>query len=690
MSPAPPPEAMDPAGAGAALPPPRKRPRKGSSSASASAASPEAEGSDKKRSRGRPKLDLKDDESAADRRRTQIRLAQRAYRSRKENAISALERRVRELQDANDGMSSAFRELHDFALAQGLLEGAPEFGRQLRATTEKFLSLARTTARTTTTTTTGMEDGEGEEDGTAEGKEAADAEAEAVLAAGAGGILDRHPSHSGSEATPQGSERGSFGQEVSPASKVYLPCGYTVSDGRDEGMQLAQMTADSLPPPIDAPPPGYGGSHPAGASGNPNFPFAYPRMPRSKTNASGYFLNPSPPSPSPYASMPVPASYAASETTLSRRLQRTAIERGLRLISMPNPPPARLSRVFGFCLLFETRDMIIERMSRLARGGGQDSLHNWGYPFAYLGGAGTRTSEFAASLSLSGTTDYSSSSGSSPGPPEAAAAAATAGIYQQQQPYSMDGTGGERFKMLPLGCRMSMGPHDERVVGAQDAQLTDDMRIMLPGLEGEFFDAEETELYLRRKGIYVPVGLDEVVVEIDEASFREVRDGTGAGGGGSATVGGSQVPVAQVGGGNEAAFHSQAGHGVFDNATAVSNTPFTGASSGAMDPMTSAPGFSAMFSIPVSAPPGNMWQRPSGFTEFPVTAPGEYTLTDSIGGGQSTYQGHPAPPSSRKIVTLDVPTFISQLSSTAVCLGRASGFRKENIDAAVLAAIREV
>ncbi|ERT00353.1 hypothetical protein HMPREF1624_03724 [Sporothrix schenckii ATCC 58251] len=97
---------------------------------------------EKKRARGRPRIDVKD-VTAADRRRTQIRLAQRAYRSRKEKAIVSLEKRVNSLKEANEAMSNAFMRLHDFALGRGLLDQHPDLAQHLRQTTEVFLEMAR-------------------------------------------------------------------------------------------------------------------------------------------------------------------------------------------------------------------------------------------------------------------------------------------------------------------------------------------------------------------------------------------------------------------------------------------------------------------------------------------------------------------------------------------------------------------
>lgn len=101
------------------------------------------------------------------RRRAQIRLAQRAYRNRKDTAIQTLEKKVQQLKDTNEEMSNAFMQLHDFALGSGLLDRIPDFGRQLRETTEKFLSLAREASdeekdaepKASTTTSTGPSSG---------------------------------------------------------------------------------------------------------------------------------------------------------------------------------------------------------------------------------------------------------------------------------------------------------------------------------------------------------------------------------------------------------------------------------------------------------------------------------------------------------------------------------------------------
>ncbi|KFZ17833.1 hypothetical protein V501_01542 [Pseudogymnoascus sp. VKM F-4519 (FW-2642)] len=78
---------------------------------------------------GRPTIDDKDEAT------TDIRLAQRAYRHRKETMISSLEKKVRELTGVNEEMSCVFISLYDSAAKIGLLQREPEFAQQIRVCT---------------------------------------------------------------------------------------------------------------------------------------------------------------------------------------------------------------------------------------------------------------------------------------------------------------------------------------------------------------------------------------------------------------------------------------------------------------------------------------------------------------------------------------------------------------------------
>jgi GAF domain-containing protein len=95
-----------------------------------------------KRQRGRPRLDIQD-ETAADRRRTQIRLAQRAYRHRKETTISALKQQVAALQATIEQMNKTFLDLHDNLIEAGITTSHVRVARQLKMATQEFVSLAK-------------------------------------------------------------------------------------------------------------------------------------------------------------------------------------------------------------------------------------------------------------------------------------------------------------------------------------------------------------------------------------------------------------------------------------------------------------------------------------------------------------------------------------------------------------------
>lgn len=73
------------------------------------------------RRRGRPRVE-KPDESAADRRRTQIRMAQRAYRQRKESTLEELRKRVSDHINTIELMNKTFIDCRDRLFATNISE----------------------------------------------------------------------------------------------------------------------------------------------------------------------------------------------------------------------------------------------------------------------------------------------------------------------------------------------------------------------------------------------------------------------------------------------------------------------------------------------------------------------------------------------------------------------------------------
>ncbi|OJJ05322.1 hypothetical protein ASPVEDRAFT_44813 [Aspergillus versicolor CBS 583.65] len=93
-----------------------------------------------RRKRGRPKRATREDTSP-NRRRTQIRLAQRAYRSRRETEMQALRTRVDELESLLEQMNETFLSFTDDLIKSGALSTRPAVARRLHQTIAQSLSL---------------------------------------------------------------------------------------------------------------------------------------------------------------------------------------------------------------------------------------------------------------------------------------------------------------------------------------------------------------------------------------------------------------------------------------------------------------------------------------------------------------------------------------------------------------------
>lgn len=191
-----------------------------------------------------------------------------------------------------------------------------------------------------------------------------------------------------------------------------------------------------------------------------------------------------------------PVSYAHQELTFGRRLQRNILERGLRLVSMESPPPARYYGVFGFCLLFESRESIAWRLEDRLMAARGESLNYWRAPFTNLGGAGWH---------YPNATSHSDSSSSS----------------SFEAPYGNQGTYEAHRPQFDTGY--SMGPWDSGIETA-NCRIGKKMQVIFPGFTGEFLDTGEIEIYMRERGIYIPGNADYVKAQVDLDDFNGAVD----------------------------------------------------------------------------------------------------------------------------------------------------------------------
>lgn len=98
----------------------------------------------------------------------------------------------------------------------------------------------------------------------------------------------------------------------------------------------------------------------------------------------------------PYSNLAPPATYAFQELSFAKRLSRRTSERAWALAAMPNPPPERFAAVFGFTLLFETREQIAERL--LAKLHDQQALYKQPWKPDHVGPVATEMEQHIRNL----------------------------------------------------------------------------------------------------------------------------------------------------------------------------------------------------------------------------------------------------------------------------------------------------
>ncbi|KAI1260655.1 hypothetical protein F5Y18DRAFT_248485 [Xylariaceae sp. FL1019] len=309
-----------------------------------------------KRARGRPRLEATEDVDLKERRKLQIRVAQRAYRERKENAISHLEAKVEGLRAANTEIKDNYKKfLLDYVHEHGIHALAPELARRL----EQFQTLLN--ARV-------LEPNSPRSDGATSETKANDAQAE---------------SQSTTKQTPESQDAKEPVEE--PPQPQQLLYGLTVT--HEPEYQTISASAQS---------------HDSSSSLDDSFE-GYTLVVAPNLNNASFssmsMMNPEPDFVTSLngATLPAPSTTAYLESTFARRLHRRATESAASLIHMDNPPPSIMFQVFGFVQNYDTIDKIKERLTlTLNRGSGED-LNAYTEPFHAIGGSGTHFPKNVAS-----------------------------------------------------------------------------------------------------------------------------------------------------------------------------------------------------------------------------------------------------------------------------------------------------
>ena len=173
-------------------------------------------------------------------------------------------------------------------------------------------------------------------------------------------------------------------------------------------------------------------------------------------------------------SLPVPLSYSTQETSFARRLSRQSLETSFRVMTNPNGSKKDISRICKLTFCFNNFKGILDHLQGLIRKNAQEDLGVWEGPRIQLQGAGLQYPRF--------------------------------GLDNNDHP-------------LPAwwAAEASTGPH--RAVEPEtpvSKDLSMKQIVELAGCDGEWFDSNDVDLYLRTKGLYLDGQSSWVEVQVPE------------------------------------------------------------------------------------------------------------------------------------------------------------------------------
>ena len=289
------------------------------------------------------------------RRRTQIRLAQRAYRQRKETNIIELNDQVAHLERTIGEMNQTISSFEESALASGMEEMSPVLAQDLRAIVTRFSDIAQIT------TLTGMH--AKSNNGTDLSARVYDLENSAQDEQTVQNIAARDrvdlftsrskPNHQSTEATQfwgyEISEEGVTAEHSGPpAMQDYGD--FPVSADFD---LLAQNTTEL--------------HHAQVTEEDSRVQSIEPHLSRS---------------------LAPPSTYSFQESTFARRLARAAYERAYRMLTSPHSRREEIDTMCKFTFCFTSLKNITNWVSSVHKKGKDESLELWHAPQLHLGGAG--------------------------------------------------------------------------------------------------------------------------------------------------------------------------------------------------------------------------------------------------------------------------------------------------------------
>ena len=320
--------------------------------------SADGDSGDDGKKRGRPRVD-KQDESAADRRRTQIRMAQRAYRQRKESTLEELRKRVSELTNTVELMNKVFLDHHDRLFHTGLPDKQLEDVRETATQFETLMKCVRNPSEDCSDEVPLPSRSYRESTGSVHG-----GNTESIQAT-------LEPKN-----VPSWIDRSAILHQQQPKQRdpTSVGLGYTLYMQETDSMDVSHDyfspfndTSTALVPSSKEPDQQHR-SHQ-----QQNFDVYRIEVPEYSTIP---------------ASISPPRTYSFQETTFGRRLHRAAVEQGYQLLLDPQRRPATYDRVFRLSFMSRTREKMILQMKTMLERGPHENLDQE-TALIHVGGAGT-------------------------------------------------------------------------------------------------------------------------------------------------------------------------------------------------------------------------------------------------------------------------------------------------------------
>ncbi|KAB8227699.1 bZIP transcription factor [Aspergillus alliaceus] len=284
-----------------------------------------------RRKRGRPKSQIRQDMSP-NRRRTQVRLAQRAYRSRKEAELQALKTQVHELEMLVEQMNATFLSFTDDLIKSGVLSTCPDVALRLHQTIAQSLSFANRVVSVA-----------------ADDADPLDTEGNAVETRARGGVVD----------TTEG-DVANANDNLYDVAEIPLP------DIQELAVQAQREDSSQDPFAV-----------------TPKHDIAVPEIPTQATS-----LYPTP----LFFNTPLSGTHILERASFAHRLYRACVERGYQCLTNPSHQLEELEELaykFRLPMKLFPLQHIRAHFEKFLSDGYHGALMELNVPFISIGGAGT-------------------------------------------------------------------------------------------------------------------------------------------------------------------------------------------------------------------------------------------------------------------------------------------------------------